>query len=113
MGWWESYDGTVIGDELADIVDNCMDKLVNELVKKYPTITRDQVLHTLSFCSGYFKKFDDKREWEDTDKILQVMTIKQRDNWTRRHRVPPDIDKLVAPDTELMNVRNPFTGDIV
>ena len=113
MGWWECYDGTVIGDELADVVGDWIDKLVAELVSKYPTITRDQVLHILTFCSGYFKKFDDKREWSGTDRILQVMTIKQRDNWTRRHRVLPDMSKRVAPNTELMNVYNPFTADIV
>lgn len=114
MGWWETYDGTVIGDDLADLVGDSLDKLVNDLVKKYPTISRDQVLHTLVFCSGYLKHFDEKRELDDdSDKILAVMTINQREKWIDEHKVPPDLSKRVAPNTELMNVRNPFTGDIV
>ena len=73
MGWWESYDGTVIGDSLADDVGEHFDKMVSALVKRYPEISRDQVLHTMAFCSGYFKHFDQKREMSDVDKILVVM----------------------------------------
>lgn len=116
MGWWETYDGTVIGDELADLVGEHFDKLVSDLAKKYPAITRDQILHTMAFCSGYFKHFDKDRDIEATahkDKILMVMTVEQKRKWGEYHQVPPDMSKRVAPDTELMNVRNPFTGDIV
>ena len=114
MGWWEQYDGTVIGDELADIVAEWLDKLVVELVKKYPTITRDQILHTIAFCSGYLKYFDKDRQFDDnSDKILGVMTINQRRKWNDENEVPPDISKRIAPNTELENVFNPFTGDIV
>ena len=112
MGWWECYDGTVIGDELADFVDDWIDKLIAELIKKYPTITRNNVLHTLAFCSGCLKKFDDNQKMIDTDKILVVMTIEQMREWNSSHKVPSDISKQVAPNTELMNVYNPFTGDI-
>lgn len=113
MGWWETNDGTVIGDSLADIVGEWLDKLVGELVKKYPTISRDQVLHTLVFCSGYFKQFDGDRKLTKVDKILQVMTVKQSKEWVAKHRAEPDMSKRVAPNTELVNVLNPFTGDIV
>lgn len=114
MGWWEQYDGIVIGDELADIVGVWIDKLVAELVEKYPTISKDQVLHTIAFCSGYLGQYDKNREIIDSEeKILAVMTVKQRREWNGEHGVPPDMSKRIAPDTELMNVYNPFTGDIV
>ena len=113
MGWWECYDGTVIGDGLADIVDDWIEKLIAELVSKYPTITRDQVLYTVSFCSGYLKHFDEKRKTTNQDKILAVMTRQQMRRWNSRHKVPPDMSKRVAPDTELLNVHNPFTGGLV
>ncbi len=116
MGWWECYDGTVIGDELADIVGDWVDNLVEDLVKRYPTITRDQVLSTMAFCSGYLKHFDKDGDIEATvnmNKILTVMTIEQMRNWYDQNRLPPDMGKRVAPDTELVNVFNPFTGDIV
>lgn len=112
MGWWESYDGTVIGDELADIAGECLDGMVKEMATRFPKITRDQVLHTLAFCSGYFKHFDGKRKASKKDKILLAMPIRDRDRWTKRHRVPSDESKLVAPGTELVNVKNPFTGDV-
>ena len=78
MGWWQTYDGTVIGDELADIVDDWLDKLVGELVKKYPTIAREQVLYTIAFCSGYLGHFDKDKEWTDLDNVLTVMSCQQR-----------------------------------
>jgi len=110
MGWWESHDGTVIGDELVDIVEDRFDKMVSDLVKEYPEITRDQVLHTMAFCSGYFEHFDKKRKMSSLDKILGVMTVKQMRRWNSRHEVLPDMSKRIAPDTDLMNVKNPFTG---
>lgn len=113
MGWWEMYDGTVIGDGLADIVGDALEGMVGKIVERFPDVTRDQVLHTLAFCSGYFKRFDDKRRMNKKDKILVAMPIVDRDKWTHAHRVPPDESKLVAPGTALTNVRNPFTGDIV
>lgn len=113
MGWWESYDGTVIGDELADIAGECLDGMVKKMVARFPQITRDQVLHTLVFCSGYFKHFDGKRKVAKKDKILLAMPIRDRDRWVNRHRVPPDESKLVAPNTGLVNVKNPFTSDVV
>ena len=113
MGWWQCYDGTVIGDKLADIVGEWVDKLVAELVEKYPIITRDQVLHTIGSCSGYLKHFDKDRDIEATaniDKILTVMTVEQMRNWHDQNRVPPDTSKRIAPDTELENIYNPFTS---
>ena len=116
MGWWEGYDGTVIGDELADLVEPVIDKMTKEMVAKWPKITRDQVLHTIAFCSGYLKSFDKDRDIQATvavDKILAVMTVEQMRNWNEEHRIPPDSSKRVAPGTELINVKNPFTGDDV
>ena len=113
MGWWEMYDGTVIGDELADIVGECLDGMVKKMVARFPEVTRDQVLHTLAFCSAYFKHFDGKRKVRKKDKILLAMPICDRDKWASRHRVPLDESKLVAPGTGLMNVKNPFTDDVV
>ncbi|KKK55797.1 hypothetical protein LCGC14_3070930, partial [marine sediment metagenome] len=52
MGWWEMHDGTVIGDELADIAGDCLEEMVKKMVAEFPEVTRDQVLHTLAFCSG-------------------------------------------------------------
>ena len=108
MGWWESYDGTVIGDELADIVGECLDGMVQKMVVRFPEVTRDQVLQTLAFCSGYFKHFDSKMKVGKEDKILLAMPIRDRDKWAKRHRVPSDESKRVAPSTELRNVKNPF-----
>lgn len=113
MGWWGMYDGTVIGDELADIGGDYLEGMVDKMVERFPEITRDQVLHTLVFCSGYFKHFDEKRRMTKKDKILVAMPIHDRDRWVNRHRVPPDGSKLVAPGTSLMNVKNPFTGEDV
>ena len=113
MGWWESYDGTVIGDDLADIAGECLDGMVKKMVAKFPQITRDQVLHTLAFCSGYFKHFDGKRKVTKKDKILLAMPVCDMARWIKGHRVPPDESKLVAPNTGLMNVKNPFTSDVV
>ena len=112
MGWWEAYDGTVIGDELADIVGECLEAMVGKMVKRFPTVARDQVLHTLAFCSGCLKHFDDKAVGRPA-KILVAMPIKERDEWVESHRVEEDESKLVAPGTGLMNAKNPFTGDIV
>ena len=113
MGWWEQYDGIVIGDEFADLVGNHLEKMVKDLVETYPTISRDQVLHTISFCSGYFRHFDKGREFNvNSDKILCVMTINERRKWHNEHEIPPDMSKRIAPDTELENVFNPFTGKI-
>jgi len=114
MGWWQCYDNTIIGDELADLVDKWMDVLIADLATRYPSISRDQVLHTIAFCSGYLPHLDkDRKLDDDSDKALGVMTIKQKRRWDARHEVPPDISKRVAPDTALVNVFNPFTGTIV
>jgi len=113
MGWWKSYDGTVIGDELADMVDDWLGKLVVELVEKYPLITRGQVLHTIAFCSGYLECFDKNREITEADKILATMIVKQRRKWHKKNEVLPDTSKQIAPDTKLQNVYNPFVVNIV
>lgn len=113
MGWWQCYDNTIIGDELADLVGDWMNTLVADLVAKYPSISRDQVLHTIAFCSGYLPHFDKGRELDNSDRGLAVITIKQKRRWAARHEVPPDVSKRVAPDTTLVNVFNPFTGGIV
>lgn len=113
MGWWEAFDGTVIGDALADIVDGDLDVVVKKLVVEYPSISREQVLHTLAFCSGFVPHFDDGKEMTDDDKVLVVMTVGQRKEWREQHSIPPDMSKRIAPETDLMNVRNPFTGDVV
>ena len=111
MGWWESYDGTVIGDELADVVGSWMDNLVICLVEKYPTISRDQVLHTIAFCSGGLPHFEKGRRTLDSDKALAVMSITQKRRWNSRHKIPPDLSKRIASGTSLENVFNPFTGE--
>ena len=112
MGWWEAYDGTVIGDDLADIVGGDLELVVDKLVAAYPTITEAQVLHTLVFSSSYFERFDNGKKIADNDKKLVVMTVRQKKEWQEQHSNPPDMTKKVAPNTALMNVRNPFTGDI-
>ncbi len=109
MGWWECYDGTVIGDELADIVSDRLGLLIEDLVTEYPTISRDQILSTLAFCSGWLGHFDKPSV---QDKILVVMTVKQMRSWEVRHKSLPDMNKRVAPGTPLENVFNPFTGGV-
>ena len=113
MGWWEQYDGTVIGDGLADIAEGAIDKVVKDLVEAYPQITREQVLHTIAFCSGYLKHFDEGKKFKKSDKLLQVVTVKQREEWIDKHGAEPNMSKRIAPNTTLMNVRNPFTNEIV
>ena len=108
MGWWTEYDGTVIGDELADIVGEALDALVEKVVAKFPEITRDQVLHTIGFCGSYFKHFDDGKELNLKDKLLLVLPAGDRDKYTKAHEVPDDESKLLAPGTGLMNAKNPF-----
>jgi len=115
MGWWEEHDGTVIGDGPADIVGGYIDSITDALRERYPAISRDQVLHTIAFCSGYLKQFDEKVKGEDWIRLksLVVMTPDQRDRWMKGHKTSPDMSKRIAPDTELQNVYNPFTGDVV
>jgi len=113
MGWWQTADGTVIGDEFADICGVHIDKLIEALIERFPDITRNQVLNTLSFCSGYLKAFDKGKEQTPDDITLILMTVEQRNKWRETHSVPADESLLVAPGTGLLNVRNPFTGDIV
>jgi len=108
MGWWDQYDGTVIGDELADIVDDAMEEMVNKLVAQFPDITRDQVLHTIAFCGSHFEQFDDGKKLTKEDKLLLVLPAGERDKYADAHRVPTDDSKLVAPGTGLMNIKNPF-----
>jgi len=112
MGWWEAYNGIVIGDEFADIMDGHKEAVVDELRRKFPDITKEQVLHTVVFCFGYLPAYDGK-EPEDGDMVLQAMTRAERKEWVEQNRVPLDESKLVAPGTGLMNAKNPFTGDIV
>jgi len=83
------------------------------LVKIYPSISRDQVLHTISFCSGYIRHFDEHRKIANSDKILAVMTIEQLRKWNTKHEVAPDMCKRIVPNTALVNVYNPFSGDVV
>lgn len=110
MGWWQTYDGTVIGDELADIVDNWQDGLMGELLDKYGDITKDQILHTLAFCFNYIEGFDDGKKPHPEDKMLTVMTLKERGE--RSSGIcKPDEDRMVAPGTALLNVRDPFGGE--
>jgi len=108
MGCWTQYDGTVIGDELADIVGESLDEMVGKLVKKFPEITKNQVLHTIAFCGSYLRHFDKGRKLAKKDKLLLVLPARDRDKYCGAHRVPEDETKLLAPGTGLMNVRNPF-----
>jgi len=108
MGWWEMHDGTVIGDELADIAGDCLEEMVKKMVAEFPEVTRDQVLHTLAFCSGFLKHFDGAKKPNKDNKILLALPIAERNKWANKHQVPRDESKRVAPGTELMNVRSPF-----
>lgn len=108
MGWWSSYDGTIIGDELADIVGDSLDEMVGKLVARFPEITRDQVLHTIAFCGSHFKHFDEDQKFTKKTKLLLVLPAGDRDKYTKAHEVPEDESKLLAPGTTLMNAKNPF-----
>lgn len=108
MGWWQTYDGTVIGDDLADMVGRHIDRLTSELFDKYPTISRAQILSTISFCGNYIRQLD-KGEPTSDEKRLVVMTKEQCEEWRKEHKVPLDESIMVAPGTGLLNVKNPFS----
>jgi len=105
----------VIGDDLADTAGAALDELVDKLAKQYPDITKAQVLHTVAFCSGYLTHFDTgKRDLAGSHtKVLQVMTLQQRIEFSEQHRVPKDESIMVAPGTGLRNVHNPFSGGVI
>lgn len=108
MGWWERYDGTVIGDELADVVGDALDAMVKKLVKKFPRITRDQIRHTIAFCGNYTRHFDESTEQTKEDKVLLVLSAGEMDTWLEEHSIASDESKRIAPGTDLMNVKSPF-----
>jgi len=113
MGWWETYNGIVIGDELADLVGDWVDSLTKTLTKKYPTISKAQVLSTISFCTGYLEHYDKKGPRKGGDPVLVQMTREQAIKFGEENTVEANMNIRVAPNTELINVVNPFTGEIV
>ncbi len=116
MGWWSNYDGTVTGDEMADIIDGHEEAMVKDLVARFPEMTKVQLLHALVFSFGYVEEFDGKdAEILDTDKVLQVMTRKEREEWTAPRTISCEEQEalMVAPGTGLVNAKNPFTGAAV
>ena len=73
MGWWKTEDGTVIGDELADIAGVHLEKMEEEMLRKYPNLTGAQIRHTMAFCGNVIPRLGDKDdgsrlevEWEET-----------------------------------------------
>ena len=113
MGWWQTNSETVIGDGLADVCGDHLYNLVYALVEEYPDITKEQVLETIAFCAGYIPHFDDDKEATNEDSVLCMMTANQREDWRKRHKVEPNMSIRVASATDLLNVKNPFTGDVV
>ena len=52
MGFWQTSNDNIIGDEFADIVDRHIDIAWKELLEAYPTVTREQFAETLVFCGN-------------------------------------------------------------
>lgn len=107
MGWWHEYDGTVIGDEMADIVGDSLEKLVAELRERWPEITPAQILHTLAFSAGVAAN-PDTNVISGSEPALIVMTVDGKRKWAEEHEVTPPDSEMLAPGTSLLNAKDPF-----
>ena len=111
MGWWQQDDGTVIGDEMADIVGGWLNQLAGDFLKVFPRATKAQLLNTLAFTTSYIKVFDHEKVDHPDDDVLTPMLFKQQEKWRETHSVPPNMSIRVAPNTPLVNVKNPFKDE--
>lgn len=55
MGFWETKDKIIIGDEYADELENWLDKGWKKLKKAYPKVSKNQFAATVEFIVGRYK----------------------------------------------------------